>query len=106
MLHRTRLAPLLVEDVARELRPLIVGLSLACVVVQCLVLTRALGVSGLWRDLRGQLLCSVALLGGLHLALTTMAVEAGYWVMFSYLAIACLGLMLVLQPPPQARPAL
>lgn len=96
------LAPLLVQEIANGLRPLLVGFSLACVLLQTVSLVMALGLPSLWRDLRGQLLLAVLLLGcGFFCS------QAGwlgaYWVMFSYLAMACCGLLLVVQSPPGAR---
>lgn len=100
--QRTGLAPLLVDDIASGLRPLVVGLAAACAAVQVLVLIQALGLPALWRDLRGQILVSVSVLAALYLA--TGEAAPVYWTMFTYMAIAVLGLMLVVQPIPQRRP--
>lgn len=101
MAQRTGLAPLLVEDVAATLRPLMMGLVAVCVALQSLVLLRTRGLPALWRDVRGQLLLVVAALAASHLGLVAMGIDGGYWLAFSVLVTALLGLMLVLQPPPQ-----
>jgi hypothetical protein len=101
-LGKIGLAPLLVQEVANGLRPLLVGFSVACVLLQGMSLVVALGLRALWRDVRGQLLLAVLLLAGSY-----FAARAGwlgdYWQMFSYLAMACCGLLLVVQSPPEAR---
>lgn len=102
-LGKIGLAPLLIQEVANGLRPLLVGFAVACVLLQGMSLITALGVRALWRDVRGQLLLAVLLL-----ALSYFVARAGwlvseYWQMFSYLAMACCGLLLVVQSPPEAR---
>ena len=101
-LGKIGLAPLLVQEVANGLRPLLVGFSVACVLLQGMSLVVALGLRALWRDVRGQLLLAVLLLAGGY-----FAARAGwlgdYWQLFSYLAMACCGLLLVVQSPPEAR---
>lgn len=102
-LGKIGLASLLVQEVANGLRPLLVGFAVVCVLLQALSLAVALGVRAVWKDMRGQLLLAVLLL-----ALGFFAARAGwlvsdYWQMFSYLAMACCGLLLVVQAPPEAR---
>lgn len=96
------LAPLLAQEVGNGLRPLLVGLAVVCVLLQSMSLVAALGLRALWRDVRGQLLLASALLG-----LAFFVARAGwltdYWLMFSYLAMAGCGLLLVVQPTPEAR---
>ncbi|MFC3606287.1 DUF4149 domain-containing protein [Stutzerimonas tarimensis] len=96
--QRTGLAPLLVEDIASSLRPLMVGLAAACAALQAMVLVRSQGVTSLWKDLRGQILVAVSALAALYLLADGLL--PGYWTLFSYMAIAVLGLMLVIQPIP------
>lgn len=95
-LGKMGLAPLLVQEVESGLRPLMIGFSLACVLLQAMSLLLARGVGALWRDLRGQLLVAVLLLGA------SFFVGPGNWQLFSYLAMACCGLLLVIQAPPEA----
>lgn len=95
-LGKMGLAPLLVREVESGLRPLMIGFSLACVLLQAMSLLLARGVGALWRDLRGQLLVAVLLLGA------SFFVGPGNWQLFSYLAMACCGLLLVIQAPPEA----
>jgi len=99
-LGRIGLAPLLVEEVAGSLRPLMVGFAAFCAALQALVLVQSVGLRGLWRDVRGQLLLAVMALAGTHLLMNAGWFESIYWASFSVLAMALGGLMLVLQPVP------
>lgn len=99
-LGRIGLAPLLVEEVAGSLRPLMVGFAAFCVALQALVLVQSVGLRGMWRDVRGQLLLAVMALAGTHLLMNAGWFESIYWASFSVLAMALGGLMLVLQPVP------
>jgi len=99
-LGKIGLAPLLIEDIAGTLRPLLVGFAAFCVVLQALVLIQLCGLHSLWRDIRGQLLLAVLLLAGSHFATRAGVVESPYWLVFSYLAMGLCGLMLVLQVAP------
>ena len=96
--ERSGLAPLLVEEAAASLRPLMIGLAAVCAALQALVLVRALGLPSLWRDLRGQGLLCVARFSAVFLAIRGEGDT--YWPLFAYMAVAVLGLVLVLQPPP------
>lgn len=102
-LGKIGLAPLLIQEVANGLRPLLVGFSVACVLLQGMSLVVALGIQALWRDVRGQLLLAVLLLGLSYFTARAGWLAFDYWQMFSYLAMACCGLLLVVQAPPAAR---
>lgn len=97
---RIGLAPLLVEEIAGNLRPLLVGFAALCGALQVLVLIQVTGLGGLWRDVRGQLLLTVILLAGSQLMMRAGWFESLYWASFSFLVMALCGLMLVLQPAP------
>lgn len=97
---RIGLAPLLVEEIAGSLRPLLVGFAALCGALQVLVLIQVTGLRGLWRDVRGQLLLTVILLAGSQLMMRAGWFESLYWASFSFLVMALCGLMLVLQPAP------
>ncbi|MCP9338459.1 MULTISPECIES: hypothetical protein [Stutzerimonas] len=99
-LAKIGLAPLLIEEVAGSLQPLLVGFTAFCVLLQALVLIQLCGLRSLWRDLRGQLLLAVLLLAGSHLAARAGIIESPYWLIFSYLAMGMCGLILVLQVAP------
>ncbi|BFN25305.1 hypothetical protein PSCT_04262 [Pseudomonas sp. SCT] len=99
-LGRIGLAPLLVEEIAGSLKPLLVGFAAFCSALQALVLVQVTGLRGLWRDVRGQLLLAVGLLAGSQLLMQAGWFESLYWASFSYLVMALCGLMLVLQPAP------
>lgn len=99
-LGRIGLAPLLVEEIAGSLKPLLVGFAAFCSALQALVLVQVTGLRGLWRDVRGQLLLAVGLLAGSQLLMRVGWFESLYWASFSYLVMALCGLMLVLQPAP------
>ncbi|MCG6540636.1 DUF4149 domain-containing protein [Pseudomonas sp. KSR10] len=99
-LAKIGLAPLLIDEIASSLRPLLVGFAAFCVVLQAVVLIQLSGFRALWRDVRGQLLLSVLLLAASHFVVRAGAVESPYWLVFSYLVIGLCGLMLVLQVAP------
>lgn len=103
-LGRIGLAPLLVEEIATSLRPLLVGFAAFCVALQALVLIQAAGLQSLRADVRGQLLVAVALLAASYFVAGMQWLESARWMMFSYLVIGLCGLMLVLQEPPRAAP--
>jgi hypothetical protein len=92
------LAPLLVEEIASVVRPLLVGLAGVCAVLQMLVLVRAERLASLWRDMRGQLLLTVLVMAASYFAVRHFGFGGGLWLMFSYLVMAFCGLLLVLQP--------
>lgn len=94
------LAPLLVEEIASVVRPLLVGLVGVCAVLQMLVLIRVERLASLWRDMRGQLLLTVLVMAASYFAVHHFGFGGGLWLMFSYLVMAFCGLLLVLQPLP------
>ena len=99
-LEKIGLAPLLIDEIANGLRPLLVGFAACCAILQGVVLILAQGTHGIWRDTRGQLLVAVVSLAASHLVGNAGWVESAYWQVFSYLAMAVCGLLLVLQPLP------
>ncbi|MFL9815459.1 DUF4149 domain-containing protein [Stutzerimonas sp. VN223-3] len=99
-LAKIGLAPLLIEEIAASLRPLLVGFAGFCVLLQAIVLIQLSGFRSLWRDLRGQLLLSVLLLAASYFAVRAGFVESPYWLVFSYLVMGLCGLILVLQVAP------
>ncbi|AQZ32487.1 DUF4149 domain-containing protein [Pseudomonas sp. LPH1] len=99
---QTGLAPLLVQDIATRLVPLLVGLAAVCVALQAFALLRSEGLSSLLRDMRGQLLLTVAIMALSYFAVLRYWPEVEYWLRFSYLVMAFCGLLLVLQPVPGA----
>lgn len=94
------LAPLLVEEIASAVRPLLVGLAGVCAGLQVLVLIRAERLASLWRDIRGQLLLTVLAMAASYFGVRHFWGNGGLWLMFSYLAMAFCGLLLVLQSVP------
>lgn len=94
------LASLLVEEISNALRPLLIGLAAVCVGLQVVVLVRACGLRGLWRDARGQLLMAVEVMAVSYFSVRQFLPAADLWLMFSYLVMAFCGLLLVLQPVP------
>ncbi|WP_397378164.1 DUF4149 domain-containing protein [Pseudomonas sp.] len=94
------LASLLVEEISNALRPLLMGLAAFCAGLQVFVLVHAKGLSSLWRDTRGQLLIAVEMMAGSYFVVRQLVATADLWLMFSYLAVAFCGLLLVLQPVP------
>lgn len=102
-LDRIGLAPLLVEEVASSLRPLMVAFAGFCALLQALLLIQHAGIERLWRDARAQLLAAVLALVMVFLLVRFWLPEALYWLNFSYLLLAFCGLLLVVQPLPGKR---
>lgn len=101
-LERMGWAPLLVEDVTQVLRPLLVGFAAFCIALQLLVLMQAVGVGRCARDFRGQLLLMALVAAGCFFALRGLLSQSpAFWPVFAYLAMAVLGVVLVLQPTPR-----
>jgi hypothetical protein len=94
------LAPLLIQEVANSLRPLMVGFAAFCALLQLLVLVQVHGVRSIRTDVRGQLLVAVLGLAASYFVVRAGFVRFDFWLLFSYIIIALGGLMLVLQPPP------
>lgn len=99
-LAKVGLAPLLVDELAAALRPLLVGFAGFCVVLQAGVLLPVTGLARFAAELRGQLLLATLLLAISFFIERSGVFESNYWSLFSYLAMAFCGLLLVLQPPP------
>lgn len=97
-LERFGLAPLLIDEIASFMRPLLVGFAAVCALLQYLVACSVLGLA-VWRDLRGQLLLLVMLTAVVFFAVGWLA-DGIYWQLFSYLVLAFAGLVLILQPRP------
>lgn len=99
-LPKVGLAPLLVDEVAAVLSPLLVGFAAICALLQGVVLMQAEGAGSLWRDMRGQLLLTVQVMAVGYLGVHYWLPDALHWLSFSYLVLALCGLLLVLQPLP------
>ncbi len=104
-LERIGIAPMLVEEIANRLSPLLVLLAGGGLLLQALILLQVERFSALWRDSCGQLL-----LVGLLVALSYGAVEL--WLpdamrlqLFCFLILALCGALLVLQPVPDGEAA-
>ncbi|WP_415058680.1 DUF4149 domain-containing protein [Halopseudomonas sp.] len=97
-LGKMGLAPLLIDEIAGFMRPLMVGFAGVCALLQLLVIGAALG-RGCWRDLRTQLLLLVVVTVAVVFALTRVA-GTEYLQLFGYLVVAFAGLVLILQPRP------
>ena len=103
VLERIGLAPMLVDEVAATLRPLLVAFAGFCALLQALLLIQHAGLARLWRDARAQLLAAVIGLVVVFLLVRFWMPEALYWLNFSYLLLAFCGLLLVVQPLPAKR---
>lgn len=97
-LERFGLAPLLIDEIAHFMRPLLVGFAAVCALLQLVVAGTVLGWA-LWRDLRGQLLLLAVLAAGVFYVVGHLP-RGDYWQLFSYLVLAFAGLVLILQPRP------
>ncbi|AIG04756.1 major facilitator superfamily permease [Pseudomonas fluorescens] len=94
------LAPLLIDEIGGLLSELLVGFAAACVILQALVLVKAEGLEGLWRDMRGQLLLMALYACAMYCMVRILQPEALRWQLFSYLVLGFSGLVLVVQPVP------
>lgn len=92
------LAPLLIDEIAAFMRPVMVGFAAVCVLLQGL-LAWVVVRRPLWQDLRGQMLLLVLVAAGAFFLLAA-APSGAYWQLFSYLVLAFAGLVLILQPRP------
>lgn len=97
-LQRYGLAPMLIDDIADFMRPLLVGFTAACAGLQYLVAWSVLG-SAVWRDQRGRLLLLVILLAAVFFTAGKLP-RSDYWQLFSFLLLAFAGFVLILQPRP------
>ncbi len=97
-LEKFGLAPLLIQEIAGFMRPLVLGFAGVCAVLQLLVVLAALG-RGVLLDLRAQLLVVVLLAVAAFFAVTPLA-NGPYLQLFAYLVVAFAGLVLVLQRRP------
>lgn len=97
-LEQFGMAPMLINEIAGFMRPLMAGFAGVCALLQLLVIGVALG-GRFWRDLRTQLL--VLVLAGVAAIFALRQLPATeYLQVFAYLVIAFAGLVLVLQPRP------
>lgn len=97
-LQKFGLAPLLINEIAGFMRPLMLGFAGVCAILQLLVVLAALG-RGVLLDLRAQLLVVVLLAVGSFFALADLA-SGLHLQIFAYLVVAFAGLVLVLQRRP------
>ena len=98
-LQAMALAPMLVHEVAQNLRPVLVGLAVVGVIFQLALLLQAR--KGRWlKDLRGWLLLSSLGLAALFYALPVIDSQLQIVQGYSYLALSCVGLLLLVQPFP------
>ncbi len=105
-LEKLGFASVLVQEVGHYMRPLLVGLALICLLLQLLVLKQTMSVRQIYKDLRGQLLLVSVGLSCSFFITQTLWPAALYWLLYSYLALAMCGLLLVIQPVPQQHSVL
>lgn len=104
MLEQSGMVSLLVESVADQLRPVLIGFAAFCALWQGLILLAVTGFAGWLRDVRGQLLLCVLLLAAAYGVNLQWAPHWLFGQYFCFLAQALCGLFLVLQPVPQGVP--
>ena len=97
-LDRFGLAPMLIDDVAAFMRPLLVGFAAVCAGLQYLVAWSVLG-RAVWRDQRGRLLLLIIVLAAVFFAADKLP-RSEYWQLFGFLLLAFAGFVLILQPRP------
>jgi hypothetical protein len=104
-LERIGLAPMLVEEIANTLSPLLVLLAVAGLLLQALVLLQVERFDALWRDSRGQLLVVSLLVALGYGASQRWLPDALRLQLFCFLVLALCGVLLVLQPVPDGEAA-
>lgn len=102
-LEKVGLASLLIQEVALYMRPLLVGIALVCIILQLWVLRLIMPLKQVLKDTRGQLLLASAALACSFFITLNIWPNAQYWLVYSYLALAMCGLLLVIQPLPWQR---
>ena len=102
-LERFGLAPLLIDEIAAFMRPVLVGFAAVCVLLQCL-LAWVVSRRAIWRDLRGQMLLLALIAAACFFLLATLP-NGAYWQLFSYLVLAFAGRVLILPPRPDEERA-
>lgn len=98
-LQTMALAPMLVQEVAESLRPVLVGLAVVGVIFQLVLLMQARKARWL-SDLRGWLLLSSLVLAAVFYALPMIGSQLQVVQGYCYLALSCVGLLLLVQPFP------
>ncbi len=104
-LERIGLAPMLVEEVANTLSPLLVLLAVAGVLLQTLILVQAERVSAIWQEMSGKLLVACFLVAAAYGALHHWMPGTLRLQLFCFLILALCGALLVLQPVPDGEAA-
>ncbi len=94
-------ADVLVQEVAKGMRPLVIGFALLCTGLQLVALGQSLQWKLWWKDVRAQLLLAVIALSIVFFTVWLLLPKYLYWQMYCYLAVAVLGLLLVIQPSPK-----
>lgn len=100
VLDQTGLAPLLIKELTGQPGALLVGVAASCAILQLVVLLVVERFAGIWRDVRGQLLCVAILSAVSYYSFRLWLPGAVSWQLVSYLALGVSGLLLVLQPAP------
>src|SRR5690606_9655976 len=80
-LERFGLAPLLIDEIASFMRPVMVGFAAVCVLLQCLLAWVVLR-RPIWRDLRGQMLLLVLVAVAVFFLVAALP-RGDYWQLFS-----------------------
>lgn len=101
LLTRIGFAPLLLQEVNRQLYPALLVITLLAVSVQLLIVLRCSGLPALYRQLRGQLLLGVWLLALLILLIHGQTGIHASLVRGLHGALLGCGLLLLAQPLPR-----
>ena len=104
-LERIGLAPMLVEEIANTLSPLLVLLAAAGMLLQTLILLQAERVSALWQDVRGQVLVAGLLIALVYGVLHHWMPDTARVQLFCFLILALCGALLVVQAVPDGEAA-
>ncbi len=104
-LERIGIAPMLVEEIANRLSPLLVLLAGGGLLLQVLILLQSERLAALWRESRGQLLLASLLVALSYGAVERWLPDAVRLQLFCFLVLALCGALLVLQPVPDGEAA-
>lgn len=103
VLQKVGLAARLIEETLALLMPAMAAIALVCISLQLLVLFWVSGAASIWRGRQGRLLIAAVLLAVAHLLIQQWLPGKVLWLMYSALALAMTGLMLLLQSAPLSQ---
>lgn len=101
VLGKVGFADVLVHEVDKGMRPMVMGFAFLCGLMQLVSLGQSLHWQRMWQDLRTKLLFAVLVLSASFFVIWFALPKLIFWQMYCYIALAVLGLLLVIQPSPK-----